>query len=577
MSKLNIDRETIKELFGNNKINFLIPDYQRPYAWEEKECQTLWDDLRSFAFPDNNCDNFNSDNQEYFLGSIVMFKNDEKKMEIIDGQQRITTLMLLLRAFYEKYGKMQNDKAIRTAKIIGQCIWKTDEYEEADKNVLKINSEVATESDREEFINILKTGETTANEDSNYANNYRFFQNKITEFLNAYPDWFSLFPLRIMNNCILLPIEAESQDTALCIFSTLNNRGKPLSDSDIFKAQFYKFFTGLNKKDEFIAKWKELEATCISVFRSQSGSAIDEIFSRYMYCERAKAGITSSTTEGLRKFYQKNDYALLKSEETFNNLIDLANFWRDVAIQNQDRFSDRVLKKFFVLNYSPNSMWTYIVSVYYMSNRDDNGSIDDEKFFNFLDKIIAFTLAYSMTNPGINALRTPIFAEMINIVTDKPVTFGRYIFTPNKLKTTLNDYMFGNTRPITKSILTWWAFQNQNQQLLPLETDLEIEHIYSHRRENKLSTSKNMESLGNKSILEKRVNIRASDYKFSDKVKYYKGQETRNGQKKEGTKIQELLDLADTCDDFNEIDIVKRKAEIVQSFINYVKDNTTAY
>ena len=54
-----------------------------------------------------------------------------------------------------------------------------------------------------------------------------------------------------MNNCILLPIEAESQDTALRIFSTLNDRGKPLSDADIFKAQFYKHFSKLGKKEEF--------------------------------------------------------------------------------------------------------------------------------------------------------------------------------------------------------------------------------------------------------------------------------------------------------------------------------------
>ena len=45
MSKLNIDQQTIKELFSNKRADFLIPDYQRPYAWEEPECQTLWDDI----------------------------------------------------------------------------------------------------------------------------------------------------------------------------------------------------------------------------------------------------------------------------------------------------------------------------------------------------------------------------------------------------------------------------------------------------------------------------------------------------------------------------------------------------
>ena len=92
MSKLNVDQKSIKDLFQSKHADFLIPDYQRPYAWGEAECQTLWDDIFSFAFPDNDRTKFDSNN-EYFLGPIVTFKNDNGKMEVIDGQQRLTTLM----------------------------------------------------------------------------------------------------------------------------------------------------------------------------------------------------------------------------------------------------------------------------------------------------------------------------------------------------------------------------------------------------------------------------------------------------------------------------------------------------
>lgn len=308
MSKLNIDQKSVKALFSEKKADFLIPDYQRPYAWGEKECQTLWDDLFLFAFPDNDCDKFKSDSDEYFLGPIVTFKNDDGKLEIIDGQQRLTTLMLLLRAFYEKYGSMKNDKAVKTSKFIEQCIWKTDEFGDPDKSALKIDSEVATDKEKGEFLNILKTGKVSENEKSSYANNYRFFQQKIVDFLNTYPDWFSFFPIRIMNNCILLPIEAESQDTALRIFSTLNDRGKPLSDADIFKAQFYKYYSAKGEREVFIQKWKDLEVLCDSIFHPLTGTPMDELFTRYMYYERAKQGIKSSTTEALRKFYERNAY-----------------------------------------------------------------------------------------------------------------------------------------------------------------------------------------------------------------------------------------------------------------------------
>lgn len=260
MSKLNIDQQTIKELFTNKKADFLIPDYQRPYAWDENECQTLWDDIFAFAFPNDNYSEFDSENDEYFLGPIVTFKNDDNKQEIIDGQQRLTTLMLLLRAFYSYFGNMQDENSIKTAEAIGKCIWKTDEFGTANKNKLKIDSEVSTDDDKEQFLSILKSGEVDASQKSKYAQNYRFFLDRIEEFLKKYPTYFAYLPNRIMNNCILLPIEAESQDTALRIFSTLNDRGKPLSDTDIFKAQFYKYYSDKGQKEEFIRRWRDLEA-----------------------------------------------------------------------------------------------------------------------------------------------------------------------------------------------------------------------------------------------------------------------------------------------------------------------------
>jgi len=79
-----------------------------------------------------------------------------------------------------------------------------------------------------------------------------------------------------------------------------------------------------------------------------------------------------------------------------------------------------------------------------------------------------------------------------------------------------------------------------------------------------------LEKLGNKSLLEKRINIRASDYRFNDKKKYYRGFESARG-KKEGTKISELLLLADNKDDFTESDINSRNSSIIDSFIDYLK------
>ena len=113
-------------------------------------------------------------------------------------------------------------------------------------------------------------------------------------------------------------------------------------------------------------------------------------------------------------------------------------------------------------------------------------------------------------------------------------------------------------------------------RLLPLESRLDIEHIYPRNRQEKeysLSNGRNLEALGNKALLEKRVNISASDYRFADKIKYYKGYTNLRKQWKEGTQIKELLKLADTMADFQEKDIVQRNASIIFAFTEYLKEN----
>ena len=581
MSKLSIDQKTIEALFSDKKTDFLIPDYQRPYAWEEKECQQLWDDIFTFAFPDDDYEKFNNDD-EYYLGTIVTFKNEgSKKLEVIDGQQRLTTLMLLLRAFYSKFSNMKDKNSITTRETIGKCLWKGDEFGNLNTDILKIDSQVATDNDKDEFLDILRNGDVTGKMKSNYAKNYTFFVNKIAEFLSNYPSFFPYLPNRILKNCILLPIEAESQDTALRIFSTLNNRGLPLSDADIFKSEFYKKFSCINRKDEFIERWKALEENCNKYFKPIYGTPMDELFTRYMYYERAKMNITKSTTEALRSFYGKENYKLL-NEETMDNLETLMNFWSDVYEQSDEKFSSDVLRQLFILEYAPNGMWTYFLSVYFMHNRDKDNMLDNDKLYIFLKKTIAFVWAYAITNPGVNALRTPIYKEMNNIVNDKSMEFIDTKFDKDKAENMIMNFSYLNGRPITKSLLVWWAMNTAGQEIPSISTRFEIEHIYARNRndkENTLSKSSNVELLGNKSILEKRINIRASDYRFEDKKKYYLGYTNKRNENKAGTVVKELENYANDIKrtDFTEQDIITRTKNILKEFVNYMsKENLFA-
>ena len=570
MSKLNIDQKTIRGLLTDKHTDFLIPDYQRPYAWGEDECATLWDDLFAFAFPNDDFEQFDSGSDEYFLGPIVTFKNDEGKLEIIDGQQRLTTIMLLLRAFYDKFANMKDKQSVKTRAAISECVWKTDEFDEPDTNQLKIDSEVASDGDKDEFLRILRTGCVEKNWKSSYAVNFAFFQKRISQLVSEWSTYTVYFARRILNNVIMLPIEAESQDTALRIFSTLNDRGLPLSDADIFKSQFYKFYSQRGEKDTFIARWKVLEEGANAIFHPMRGTPMDELFTRYMYYRRARKGIKDTTTASLRDFFSADAYAILKEKDTLADLEALLAFWQ--AVDAQQVFSDRVLRRLFVLNYAPNGMWTYLVSVWFLANHDENGALDESAFYDFLNLITGFIFAYAIERPGVNALRVPVYPEMISIVKHEPVTFPNHRFDKRAISERFHAYEFTNGRPVTKSVLAWWAFSDPAQPLMNIDTSIEVEHIYARKRAEvtPLADRRNLESLGNKALLEKRVNIRAADYKFIDKKKFYTGFTDGNGKKRTGTEITELRRLAAEREDFTESDIEARTDEIISAFVGFL-------
>jgi hypothetical protein len=298
---------------------------------------------------------------------------------------------------------------------------------------------------------------------------------------------------------------------------------------------------------------------------------MDELFARYMYYLRAKEGNKNSTTEALRKFYDRNNYKYLKDNITLIDLNQLADFWKSVISQDNLRFSEAVLKKLFVLNYAPNSMWQNITSVYFLQNKQNNLMLDDKRFIIFLDKITAFILTHSITNPGVNALRTPIYDEMVNIVNGEEVTFSKFKFNKNQARASFENYLFTNQRNTTRSMITWYAFKFDNQKLLDIKETFHLEHIYSKKRqevEGGLRTESNLDSIGNKVLLESSINIKASDYHFKDKKNFYTGKLPKNGSHFP-SKIAELSELVKS-DNFEETDIVNRKQKILDCFFDYL-------
>ena len=117
---IEVNKQSVKQLLETGKEKkFVIPEYQRPYAWSDEQIQTLFDDLAEYTGNDTE--------STYFLGTIVAYENENGEQEIIDGQQRITSLFLLLRAIYTKLSSMTETPESKNFKSqIDSAIWEQD-------------------------------------------------------------------------------------------------------------------------------------------------------------------------------------------------------------------------------------------------------------------------------------------------------------------------------------------------------------------------------------------------------------------------------------------------------------------
>jgi hypothetical protein len=292
-----------------------------------------------------------------------------------------------------------------------------------------------------------------------------------------------------------------------------------------------------------------------------------------MYYLRASEEDVPVKTEALKKFYECDDYRRLLNDYAINDLLSLLEFWEAIYDEDEKRFSESVLKKLYVLKCAPNSMWENMTSVYYLAFRDNEDNLNNDEFEQFLSKITAFIFAYALTNPGVTALRRVVYKEIPKIQSHQPCDFKEFIFSLEHIRGALENYKFTNSRAVTRSLLTWYAFTFNEQERPKGDIVFDIEHIYAkarHQKEGKLKNPDNLEELGNKILLERSINISASDYRFCDKKRYYLGGIDAKGKRREKSMIAEYDHLTQK-DDFTEEDIINRDQQIIAKFIGFLE------
>lgn len=164
MEALQATPQTIQEVFN---YTYIIPEYQRPYSWGKEECENLWEDLYNFFESKPTC------NDKYFLGNIVLYEEDNNYC-VVDGQQRLISLLLLMRAIFEK---------VMTFNSLERCLFIFDDETGENTEKLRIISRVITE-ERESLESVLVRKEINSN--TLYAKTIKFLVNVLRNGLTLW-------------------------------------------------------------------------------------------------------------------------------------------------------------------------------------------------------------------------------------------------------------------------------------------------------------------------------------------------------------------------------------------------------
>lgn len=250
MSKITGKEYPLSNIFSS-EFEYYIPSYQRPYAWTTEQAEVLFDDLYQF-FIDKTADN-------YFLGSIVLIKEEgNSKSEVIDGQQRLTTLSILFAVMAEAF----DDEELK-----GECksyIWEKGNIGQKIKSRPRLTLRKKDQEFFEKYIekvaleDLMNVNPLTLDEAKKHIyENAKLLREKLADRFSSDEERLEFYQF-VLNECFLVAVSTPDQESAFRIFSVMNSRGLDLLPTDIIKSDTIGKLSK-DKQDEYTDKWEEME------------------------------------------------------------------------------------------------------------------------------------------------------------------------------------------------------------------------------------------------------------------------------------------------------------------------------
>ncbi len=382
----------IREIFEGS-YQFVIPDYQRPYAWTTEQAGELFDDLIS-AMQDAQG---NGSVSQYFLGSIVLIKNDrEPKAFVVDGQQRLSTLTVLFAALRAAMPQAAGD--------ITDFLYKKGKESLGEQNEYRL---IAREEDADFFRTYVQepggieqlVASTDKVEDSllRYRENAALLLERVQKLAAAERNALWRF---LAHDCSLVVISTPNLEAAYRIFSVLNNRGLDLAPIDILKADILgsiRHGAGEEQGRVYARKWSETES---ELGREAFGELFGHIRTIY-----AKQKQRATLVKEFQEYVSEYKLPITLMDNVLRPYAEVWGFMREAefeAIEHAETINDYLSW----LNRVDFKDWVPPALVYFKRFRNKPKRLAD--FLKSLERLTYFLL---VTKAGINQ-RIEVYAAL---------------------------------------------------------------------------------------------------------------------------------------------------------------------
>ena len=321
---MDATKGNIYAILNGNK-QFLIPVYQRYYSWEIEQCSRLWSDIVNMQ---------KTGKVGHFVGSIVNIAEQAmptgvQKYMIIDGQQRLTTLSLLLIALRD-YGEAHPEDTTINSRRIDNMLLK-NEYEDGDERYKML----LTETDRDLLIGLVEKKPIGDQGLSRILTNYNFFAGKIADMeLHPKDVYEAIGKLQIVNITL-----DRNVDDAQAIFESLNSTGKELSESDLIRNYVLMGLDPFEQRYVYEHMWRPME---LLFDYEKQDSVMDRFFRDYLTMKMTRIPKINRVYETFKAYHLNCEFATIR--ELCSDLLTYATYYTNMVFQRCD---NAVLKSLY--------------------------------------------------------------------------------------------------------------------------------------------------------------------------------------------------------------------------------------